>query len=299
MAKDNSMQTPENALPDGVAKDDGGAKEASPNSIRRRANTGDIVEEAGDDSQKPLVRPLSFTRNDDYQGNEAKLPTDADFSRGSGWEGGKLWGEEALGISSGESTPPEEAAPKGFDLSEEQKRNRDAIARETMESHRADTTLSTEEKAKEGMVGDLRDQGRDLGRRQQATASQAFGRDIGSSALRGIEEGDEEEAILRRASQRHNSDWTAVLGKLGGASPGSEENLLLAEKFKTAKFPSTREEILEKLVSGAQFKVRAVSIGLRDAVSHSRTSVFRSMYDLIDCVKDEIRRVEKRQFHRA
>lgn len=255
-------------------------------SIRRRAHTGDAVVDAGDEAQKRLLRPLSFSRNDDFQGNEGKLSTDADFSRGSGWEGGKLWGEEALGLSSGENTPSEQAAPKGFDLSESQQRNREAIAREG----RGDQVPG-----EPAAQGDLRDQGRDLGRRERKTATQAFGRDVGASGLSGIVQDDVEEAIRRRAAQAHKPDWTAVLGKLGGSSPGSEENLQLSEKFQGVHFPSSREEIIRKLPVDAVFKARMVAIDLREAVAASRLGQFRGMNDLIDCVKDAIREAEKRE----
>ena len=254
-------------------------------SIRRRAHTGDAVEDAGDDSQKGLLQPLSFTRNEDFQGNEGKLRTEADFSRGSGWEGGKLWGEEALGLSSHEDTPLDQAAPKGFDISESQRRNREAISRE-----------SGGMQGQEGpaIEGDLRDQGRDLGRRERITGSQAFGRDVGASGLSEAGYDDVEESIRRRAAQAaHSSDWTAVLGKLGGSSPGSQENLLLSEKFQGVKFPSSREDILQRLSPDSIFKVRMVSLDLREAVAASRLSQFRSMNEIIDCVKDAIRGAER------
>lgn len=258
-------------------------------SIRRRAHTGDAVEDAGDDSQKGLLKPLSFSRNEDFQGNEAKLRTEADFSRGSGWEGGKLWGEEALGLSSNEDTPLDQAAPKGFDLSVSQLRNREAISREGG---------GTPGQGGPAMQGDLRDQGRDLGRRERITASQAFGRDVGSSGLSEAGYDDVEESIRRRAAQAaHNSDWTAVLGKLGGSSPGSQENLLLSEKFQGVKFPSSREDILQKLAPDSIFKVRMVSLDLREAVAASRLGQFRSMNEIIDCVKDAIREAEHREHH--
>jgi hypothetical protein len=258
-------------------------------SIRRRAHTGDAVEDAGDDSQKGLLRPLSFSRNEDFQGNEGKLRTEADFSRGSGWEGGKLWGEEALGLSSNENTPLDQAAPKGFDPSESQRRNREAISRESGGSQGGEGAA---------IQGDLRDQGRDLGRRERITGSQAFGRDVGSSGHSEAAYDDVEETIRRRAAQAaHKSDWTAVLGKLGGSSPGSEENLLLSEMFRGVKFPSSREEILQKLPADAVFKVRMLSLDLREAVAASRLGQFRSMNDLIDCVKDAIREAEHREYH--
>lgn len=194
--------------------------------LRRIAHTGDAVEDAGDESQKGLLRPLSFSRNEDFQGNEG-------------------------------------AATQGTSAQ-----------------------------------SDLRDQGRDLGRRERITASQAFGRDVGVS---GLPEGafeDAEETIRRRAAlASHNSDWTAVLGKLGGSSPGSQENLLLSEKFHGVKFPSSREDILLKLPPDAGFNVRTVWIDLREAVAGSRLGQFRSMNEIIDCVKDAIREAEHREHH--
>jgi hypothetical protein len=120
---------------------------------------------------------------------------------------------------------------------------------------------------------------------------------VGSSGLSSVVQDDVEETIRRRAAQAHKSDWTAVLGKLGGSSPGSEENLQLSEKFHGVHFPSSREEILQKLPMDAVFKVRMVAIDLREAVTASRLGQFRSMNDLIDCVKDAIREAEKRELH--
>lgn len=273
-------------------------------SVRRTAHTGDTVEDAGDDSQKDLLRPLSFSRNEDFQGNEGKLRTEADYSRGSGWVGGKLWGEEALGLSSNENTPLDRAAPKGFDPSESQRRNREAISREGAPQVRADQA-GQEGQAGQEVQGDLRDQGRDLGRRERITASQAFGRDVGASGLSGAAfDDDAEGAIRRREGQAapgsqgsHSSDWTAVLGKLGGSSPGSQENIMLSEKFRGVKFPASREDILQKLPPDAAFKVRKVSLDLREAVGASRLGQFRNMNEIIDCVKDAIREAEHRELH--
>jgi hypothetical protein len=274
-------------------------------SIRRSANTGDIVDDAGDDDQKRILKELKFSRNEDFQGNEGKLRTDADYSRGSGWLGGKLWGEEELGYSSNENTPLEEAAPKGFDLTESQRRNREAIAREGggEDVSEEDSEKDSEKGGQKGedgpaMQGDLRDQGRDLGRRDRITATQAFGRDVGVSGLPETGYDDVEETLRLRAAQAaHSSDWTAVLLKLGGGSPGSEENLMLSEKFSGVKFPSSPEEILHKLPPEPFFKKGPVSIDLREAVAASRLDRFRSMNDLIDCVKDAIREAEHREFH--
>lgn len=214
---------------------------------------------------------------------------EADYSRGSGWLGGKLWGEDGPDHSSNENTPLEEAAPKGFDLSETQRRNREAIDREGGGQRDEDGPA---------VQGDLRDQGRDLGSRERVTASQAFGRDVGVSGLPEARYDDVEDVIRRRAAQAaHNSDWTAVLRKLGGSSPGSEENLLLSEKFGGVKFPSSPEEILQNLPPDPFFKKGPVSLDLREAVAASRLDRFRSMNDLIDCVKDAIREAEHKEIH--
>ena len=208
---------------------------------------------------------------------------------GSGWEGGKLWGEESLGLSSNENTPLEQASPKGFDLSESQRRNREAISREES---------GTQDRESAAAQGDLRDQGRDLGRRERITASQAFGRDVGASGLPEGASDDVEETMRHRAAlASHNSDWTAVLGKLGGSSPGSQENLLLLDKFHGIMFPSSREDILHKMPPDSIFKVRTVSIDLHEAVAASRLAQFRSMNEIIDCVKDAIREAEHRELH--
>ncbi|MDB5106906.1 MAG: hypothetical protein JWP91_4595 [Fibrobacteres bacterium] len=315
MANENSMQNPEaegsdqdtdellgdhpELAPDQSRISVEKVKDLKEESVRRLANTGDPIDEAADDDQTSRTRALNFNTNEDFQGNEARLPTHADFSRGSGWLGGKLWGEEALDLSSTENTPPEGAAPKGFDPSEKQRRTLDTIAKENEEGGDPDGGLSPAEKSREGITGDLRDQGRDLGPRQQATASQAFGRDVGASGLHGLEDSDEARAIIKRSAQRQNSDWAAVLGKLGGGSPGSEENLQVAEKFKAVVFPATQEDVLAKLAPGTAFRVKTVSIDLHEAVTHCRAQSFRNIYDVIDCVKEEIRRAEKREYHPA
>jgi hypothetical protein len=309
MAKENLFQPPEDAgdnhdtdewlrdhpeqAPDESRISVDRVKDVDQESIRRRANVGDINAE-GD--EQPSVTPLAFSRNDDFQGDEASLDTDADFSRGSGWLGGKLYGEESVGGRSGEHTPIENANPQGFEPSEKQERTVEAIARER--AAQAASRKASEVEGNQGLAGDLRDQGRDLGRREQVTAMQSFGRDIGSSGLPGFES-DEGDAPKRSPASRHNSDWTAVLGKLGGGSPGSEENLQLAEKFKFVKFPSTQDEILQKLPPGAEFKVRTVTVDLREALTECHTRNFRTMYDVIDCVKDSIRRAEKLERHPA
>lgn len=271
--------------------------------ISRMANTGDLVEDDGESQTTsiPSDDALGFERNGDYMGNEASLPTDADYSRGSGFIGGKLWGEDRLGAGSNENTPADEAAPPGFPSSVDQRINQDAIGRQPSGQGNTPATeggLSPEVKSKSGLSGNNRNQGRDIGIRQQTTASQAFGRDIGSSGLPGMEEVEDEESIIRRrAAARQHADWTAVLGKLGGSSPGSQENLQLAEKFKMVGFPSTRDEVLQKLPPGSEFHIKGVTVDLREAVSGSRIPMFRTTFDLIDCVKDAIRRAESLERH--
>lgn len=101
----------------------------------------------------------------------------------------------------------------------------------------------------------------------------------------------------RRAS--HSSDWTAVLGRLGGSSPGSEENLQLAETFAGVHFPATPEDVLRCLPPVSEFRVRKVAVDLRRAIAGSRAPAFQNANDLIDAVKDEIRRAEKREAKRT
>lgn len=277
-------------------------------SIRRRAGLEETGEAPVDPppGRGPSESRGGFDRNDDFMGNEARLPTDADYSRGSGWLGGKLWGEDEVGANSGEDTPADEADPIGFQPSVDQIRNRQAIAgaSPTGTSSVGDAPAggnlqgtpgaeSPEERSQEGAEGDLRTQGRDLGNREQATASQAFGRDVGASGLPGIDgQEDEADIIRRRAAARVNSGWASVSRRLGGSSPGSAENLQLTEKFNMIKFPSTREEVLQKLPPGSEFRIDDRVIDLREAVAECRLPVFRTTFDLIDCVKDAIRRAE-------
>lgn len=255
-------------------------------SIRRTANTGDIVDDAGDAASGAGPNPeLGFERTTDYMGSEASVAETEEGARGSGRITGKLWGEEAIGAHSGETDAPELTEGGGFDPSARQEADR--------RSAETGSGLSAEASPERG---DRVGQGRDLGERLQVTASQAFGRDIGASGLPGNREPAEEgENRPRRAARP--SDWTAVLGRLGGSSPGSEENLQVAEKFAAVRFPASREEVLRSLAPDAGFRARSVSVDLREAIADSRTREFRSMHDLIDAVKDEIRRAEHRQTH--
>src|SRR5690606_5754154 len=128
----------------------------------------------------------------------------------------KLWGGDEIGSASREATPSEQADPQGFPSSANQARNRDA----------AEVPETGSESSPEGAgvpAGEIRSQGRDLGSRVQVTASQAFGRDVGTSGLPGNAAPEEEGAgIFQKGSMgRENADWTAVLGRLGGSSPGS------------------------------------------------------------------------------
>jgi hypothetical protein len=91
------------------------------------------------------------------------------------------------------------------------------------------------------------------------------------------------------------SDWSAVLGRLGGSSPGSEENLRLAEQFAAVRFPATREEALRSLPPDAEFRFKSAVVDLREAIQDSHIQAFKNAYDLIDAVKDEFRRAEKRE----
>lgn len=263
-------------------------------SIRRTANTGDIVDDAGDASTGAGPNPeLDFNRSSDYMGSEASVAETEDFARGSGSLAGKLWGEEDVGAGSGEPGRPEgtgageTTAAQGFDPSAQQEANRRSAEPGSRFSEEASPDR-----------GDRIGQGRDLGERPQVTSTQAFGRDIGISGLPGnrslIEEGENRP---RRANPP--SDWTAVLGRLGGSSPGSEENQQLFEKFSSVRFPASREDVLRSLPPAAEFRARTVSVDLREAITDSRAQSFRNLYDLIDAVKDEIRRAEKRQPHPA
>lgn len=258
-------------------------------SIRRMANTGDIVDDAGDAASGAGPNPeLAFDRSTDYMGSEASVAETEEFTRGSGSMAGKLWGEDAIGVRSGEPAGPEGTGPgettavQGFDPSAKQEANRRS----------AEPGTASADSAAPGS-DDRNSLGRDLGERTQVTATQAFGRDIGISGLPG-ESSDAAEAGNRPARSNHSSDWTAVLGRLGGSSPGSEENLRLAEKFASVRFPATREDVLHCLPAASEFHVRSVSVDLREAITESSSPSFRNLYDLIDAVKDGIRRAEKR-----
>lgn len=203
-------------------------------SVRRTANTGDIVEDAGDAASGAGPNPeIDFDRNNDYMGNEASVAETEDFARGSGSLAGSAWGRDETETESGE------------------------------------------------------------GRTDGAPSTPVVGRDIGASGLPGDRTLDQEEDERPRRPS-HSSDWTAVLGRLGGASPGSEENQQLADRFAGLRFPASREDALRFLPAAAEFRVRSVSVDLREAISDSSAQTFRNLYDLIDAVKDEIRRAEKR-----
>jgi hypothetical protein len=67
------------------------------------------------------------------------------------------------------------------------------------------------------------------------------------------------------------------------------------------QFPTHRDEVLKRLDPVAEFRFRMgpsssspdITVDLRHAVASSRSDSFRNMNDLIDCVKDELRRAEK------
>lgn len=86
----------------------------------------------------------------------------------------------------------------------------------------------------------------------------------------------------------------AVLGKLGGVSPGSEWNLELAERFSGARFPAAKEDVLAALVPPTEFRLGGFEVDLREAVTEARAREFRSVFELIECVKDELRRSARR-----
>ena len=98
-------------------------------------------------------------------------------------------------------------------------------------------------------------------------------------------------------TKHKSSDWTAVLRKLGGGSPGSEENLQVAGLFAKVLFPASREEVLDRLTPGSEFRAGNLSVDLREAVSESRTATFRTLYDVIDCVKDALLKAEWLESH--
>jgi hypothetical protein len=273
----------------------GQEREPEKTSIRRTTNTGDSVDDAGDAaSGAGPASELRFERTNDYMGNEASVAETEDFGRGSGVMSGKLWGEEAIGARSGEAAGPAAegggtTAAQGFDSSLQQDANR-----RTAEPGSALSEAGAPDR------GDRIGQGRDRGERTQATATQAFGRDIGSSGLAGdralVATGaNRDESADRSRGAAGPSDWTAMLGRLGGSSPGSEENLRLAERFAAVRFPATREDVLRSLPPEAEFRVKSASVDLRAAIHESKAQLFQNTYELIEAVKDEFRRSEKRE----
>lgn len=233
-----------------VVTGDGGRE-----SIRRTANTGDIVEDAGD----------------------AESGEEADPGLAFEHDGGV----------------PGTTSARGFDSSLQQDANRRAAD--------AGTALSDGGPADRG---DRVGQGRDLGARPQATASQAFGRDIGSSGLPGngipaVTGRNRESASGPARGSARPSDWSAVLGRLGGSSPGSEENLKLAEIFAGVRFPASREDVLRCLPAVSEFRVRSASVDVRESIQESSAGQFQNTYELIEAVKDEFRRAEKREARAA
>lgn len=272
-------------------------------SIRRLADTGDIVEAV---EGEPAAE-LSFDRNEDFSGNEAKLPTYPDFSRGSGFIGGKLIGES----STSEENTGEPSSNQGFDPSIDQVKNIRAALREGAHPGSPSRRSKPEadsvswkpagSRSEMGMGGDLRAQGRDIGIHQQVTGSQRFGRDVGASGLPvlGAEFGTADVEHHDATSKEH-AEWSRVLSRLGGSSPGSAENLQLAEKFAKVQFPAGPDDVLRKLDPGAEFRIKeGIAIDLSQAVIESHLILFRNMNDLIDCVKDALRRAESLERHPA
>lgn len=243
--------------------------------IRKRNLAGNPVEEAGDLQHKV---DLDFARNQDFGGDEGDLGPQPDFTRGSGFIGGKLVGEGP----SGEERRTDEG---GFPPSRNQERNVEAIRREV----EGGGDWSAHPPGSE----DFLVQGRDYPRPAQATGTQAFGRDVGASGL--TQEDRAGESFSEGASQvpPNHKVWAGILKRLGGSSPGSEENLQLAELFSKVQFPADREGVVTRLVEGAEFRLKeGIVVDLHQALEHSRTRVFRNIGDLVDCVKDELRRME-------
>lgn len=247
----------------------------------KRSLTQDPVEDAGDRHHKTELR---FVRNNDFAGNEAELPTDADYSRGSGFIGGKLVGEGP----SGEKHDPAETweEGEGFQSSVDQERNLGAIQDE--EAGQPDWSAHPIDPETEET------QGRDFHRPEQTTAMQAFGRDMGSSGLdQEIRDGHAVGQSQPPISPEQKL-WATVLRRLGGGSPGSDENLQLAEIFSKVQFPADPESVLHKLKPGAELRLKeGIEVDLKDAIEHSRTKLYRNLGELVDAVKDELRRIEK------
>jgi hypothetical protein len=247
--------------------------------LRKRSMGGDGVEDAGDTQRK---LELDFSRNQDFAGNEKSLSTDADFSRGSGFIGGKLVGEGEEGSS---EENPIVTRPEGLGTSANQERTMEAIRRE-QESSGGDWSASPMDTEQEEA------RGRDVVRPSQTTGEQRFGRDVGAS---GLDQEDREERGMGpgKGANEEQKAWAAVLRRLGGGSPGSEENLQLLERFSRMQFPAEKETVLSRLEPGAEFRIReGVAVDLRQALDHSRSKVFRNPNELVDCVKDELRRQE-------
>ncbi len=252
---------------------------------RKRSLAGDPVEDAGDRHHKI---ELEFTRNNDFAGNEAALSTDADdFSRGSGFIGGKLVGEG----QSGEDYSPVADEPhhpaEGFTPSVDQLRNIEAIRREDEESL---GDWSAHPRDLESEVS----QGRDFPRPGRATGTQAFGRDMGATGLDQEEREEQEAGPGRQPPTAEQKLWASILRRLGGSSPGSEENLQLAAIFSNVQYPADRPTVMQKLAPGAEFRLKeGIEVDLKKAVEQSRMKIFRNLGDLVDSVKDELRRMEK------
>lgn len=273
-----------------------------------KAPGGDLPEEFEEDIPLPEA---DFKKNSDIGGDEAALsgPSAAageDFTRGSGYLG------EAKNIEAARKAI--EGARKGAKKSVETARHDQEAgavggyaAGETGISETAGgpsaasptSDLESDIEDTENLPGDRRapspgSQGRDIGPSAQVTGVQRFGRDVGSQGLsQGDAEGDGSVRMGKKPSPERR-DWTAVLGRLGGASPGSEDNLAIGAMFGKVQFPASREEVLGKLPPVAEYRFReGITVDLRHAVASSRKEIFRMMNELIDCVKEELRRAEK------
>lgn len=137
-------------------------------------------------------------------------------------------------------------------------------------------------------------QGREFPRPDQATGTQTFGRDLGSTGLDQEEREGNSVASGRQPPTAEQKLWAAILRRLGGSSPGSEENLQLAAIFSKVQFPADQQSVLQKLAPGAEFRLKeGIEVDIKGAIEHSQLKSFRNLGDLVDSVKDELRRMEK------
>jgi hypothetical protein len=67
----------------------------------------------------------------------------------------------------------------------------------------------------------------------------------------------------------------------------------LADLFSRVQFPADRQGVLNRIAPDAEFRLKeGIVVDLKQAVEKSRTQTFRTLGDLVDCVKDELRRQE-------